>query len=300
MSSQQTLLTPPKPTSSPGSASGPTRSGSLGGPMTEKCGPAPVRASRFLPPVVVEASRILATSGPSGSGSFASAVLQSSLESRLRAELAGRGSTLYRMTWKAWDMPSGRRLCRLVASAHRTSGSGCSSWPTPTKALATKGVRSEKGAIIECARKHGPDLAAVSVLAGWPTPTKQDAANAANATATRHNPDSKHHAGVTLVDASRMAGWATPTKSDGHGSGKNQNSKTLDRQIKNEGRPLQEQVVSLASGATANGSPVQTGGQGQLNPALPRWLMGLPEEWDEASPGFQAWLVVQEVIASGG
>jgi hypothetical protein len=44
------------------------------------------------------------------------------------------------------------------------------SWPTPTAALATKGVRSEAGAIVEAMRSHGPDLAAVAALLSWQTP----------------------------------------------------------------------------------------------------------------------------------
>jgi hypothetical protein len=47
-------------------------------------------------------------------------------------------------------------------------------WPTPTSSLATKGVRSEAGAIREAMRSHGPDLAAAVSLAGWATPTTRD------------------------------------------------------------------------------------------------------------------------------
>lgn len=39
-------------------------------------------------------------------------------------------------------------------------------WPTPTSSLASKGVRSTEGGIREAMRGHGPDLAAVSCLAG--------------------------------------------------------------------------------------------------------------------------------------
>jgi hypothetical protein len=39
-----------------------------------------------------------------------------------------------------------------------------SGWPTPTAALADKGVRSTEGGIREAMRSHGPDLAAVSCL----------------------------------------------------------------------------------------------------------------------------------------
>lgn len=31
---------------------------------------------------------------------------------------------------------------------------------------------------------------------------------------------------------------------------------------------------------------------GQLNPALPRWLMGFPKSWDRESPKYYAWLAL--------
>jgi hypothetical protein len=54
-------------------------------------------------------------------------------------------------------------------------------------------------------------------VALWPTLTAGDAKNAANRTATRH-PDSKHHDGITLVDAVRL--WPTPATSHSIGSAK--------------------------------------------------------------------------------
>ena len=49
--------------------------------------------------------------GQHGSHSSASAALQSSLESRLRAAMASSGSTLFRLTWNDAVTPSGRRIC---------------------------------------------------------------------------------------------------------------------------------------------------------------------------------------------
>lgn len=41
-------------------------------------------------------------------------------------------------------------------------------WPTPTASLADKGVRTSEGAIKEAMRSRGPDLGAMTSLAGWP------------------------------------------------------------------------------------------------------------------------------------
>jgi len=109
------------------------------------------------------------TYGPRSSISSKSANLQSSLASRLQAKTASLGSTLYKLTWKQRATPSGRLIPALRASVRRTSGNDCIGWPTPTAALADKGVRSSKGAIIEAMRNHGPDLAAAVALASWPT-----------------------------------------------------------------------------------------------------------------------------------
>jgi hypothetical protein len=81
---------------------------------------------------------------------------------------------LFTLTWKERSTPSGRLICALRASVRRTSDNGCSSWPTPTSALAHKGVRSREGGIAEAMRSRGPDLAAVARLSLWATPTTRD------------------------------------------------------------------------------------------------------------------------------
>ena len=55
--------------------------------------------------------------------------------------------------------PDGRKVA--VALPHVAKLSG---WPTPTSALADKGVRSTEGGIREAMRLHGPDLAAMACL----------------------------------------------------------------------------------------------------------------------------------------
>lgn len=56
----------------------------------------------------------------------------------------------------------------------------------------------------------------------WPTATSSDANGARNATAGRRNPESAHHAGVTLNDAVwNWPNWGTPRGSDGEKGGPN-------------------------------------------------------------------------------
>ena len=140
--------------------------------------------------------------GPTSNGSSRSADLQSFLESRLRAATQNRGSTLYTLTWKPWVTPSGRSRFRLRASVRRTSETGFIGWPTPTATLAEKGVRTFEGGLIEAMRNHGPDLAAVACLTGWPTTTSTDALRFPSLNATTPN--------ITLNHAANLAGWPTP------------------------------------------------------------------------------------------
>lgn len=154
-------------TSSPVSGDGATRSDSQGSPTTRASGPRAARVSPSAVPGASEASTTSATSGPSSSGSSRSAALQSSLESRLRAETASRGSTLFSLTWKERATPSGRRICALRASVLRTSASDSTSWPTPT-------VRDHKdGSSIGTAPTKGL-LGRAVWLATWPTPRASD------------------------------------------------------------------------------------------------------------------------------
>lgn len=81
--------------------------GSLDGLTIDPCGPARVLASPFPMPGKDLERPTSGTSGPRCSGSSESAALQSSLESRLTALMAGLGSPLYDLIWKVQPMPSG-------------------------------------------------------------------------------------------------------------------------------------------------------------------------------------------------
>jgi len=193
------------------------------------------------------------TSGPLSTGSYSSASLQQSLESRLQARLQGIGSTLYKLTWKPLDTPSGLPRSRLRASVPRTSGTVLTGWVTPTSrdhkdtpgmvaqrdgmanlndraqmagwptarsADGEKNVRTADGADREIARKGGPqDMAQAAAIAGWGTPV----ANPANGTPVAFQARKRRaqargvQMGDTITDIqmqAKLAGCPTPSCSN--------------------------------------------------------------------------------------
>jgi hypothetical protein len=121
----------PNATSSPASADGASPCDLQAGPMTDLFGQALAPASHSARPAPSVAAQMSDTYGLRGCGSSASAALASSLASKLPELLASRGSTMFALTWKAQVTPQRRRICALLARAHRTSDNDCIGWPTP-------------------------------------------------------------------------------------------------------------------------------------------------------------------------
>ena len=120
-----------KSISLPESAYGVTLCVKRAGPIPDLFGQAPAPASHSAPPAKARRPMTNATCGLSGFLSSPSAALQSSLESRLRRQLDGAGSTLFSLTWRRKATPAGRPYFQLAASALRISDSDAGSWPTP-------------------------------------------------------------------------------------------------------------------------------------------------------------------------
>src|SRR5690606_15659525 len=177
MSPRMTCADLPSAISSPASAAGPSPCALPAGPTTDPSGPVPAPASPSRPLDAAKARTTTATSGQPSTVSSASAALQSSLASRLMQRFDTAGSTLFKLTWKWTDTPSGGRICRLRASARRTGGSDCGSWPTPTASELGGELRIKADRQTRDPTQPGSyrqQLGRTVTLASWPTPTTRD------------------------------------------------------------------------------------------------------------------------------
>lgn len=164
-------------------------------------------------------------------------------------------------------------------------------WPTP--------VQSDQNGVRQ---PDGKRCVGLNTVAGWATPTTRDhKTGASDVTNSLFRKDGKmrndlldyqaaiagyntpratdgskggpNQSGGSLPnDAAKIAGWNTPTSNDSTGKGY-----TYNQGDKN--RPKLANTGLVKSGFLA-----PTEKRGALNPALSRWLMGYPTEWDDCAP----------------
>ena len=159
-------------------------------------------------------------------------------------------------------------------------------WPTPNASNGSGGGQAARAGNPE----RSNELNDFAMLAGWPTPCVKDDNNSRMSPEAAARELLREGKGSSLASSATLAGWATPCANQANG----EPEAFLERKRRSvaRGSSMGISVTDLAMQArlTASGEgPIgfireHSGWEthpasGQLNPALSRWLMGIPEIW---------------------